>query len=308
MPVASSVPAFDERNSLSTTVGLWHKPVFIVFLLVWAVNWLLLLLRIELSVEARWLEAMLPLATAATTLLALGRRLPFQNVLMAAVLICGLSAGIIAVCALSGVPFGPVVYNGDHGELVFGVVPWHLPLLWLALIINGRGVARLIMRPWRKTNYYGYWVIVLTGLLVVVFDLGLEPFAVQVKGWWVWLSGKTVLSWHSAPWVNFLGWFASAVAIMALTITWLINKRPVKQPMDYQPVAVWLLLNLWVATGNAVQGLWLSVAVMAAGNAVAAIYAVRGARWQKFGVRGSEALRAALPELGLHKPHVDRVE
>jgi len=273
------MPVFDARARLSSTVERWHKPVFILFLLVWMVNWILLLLRVELPVEAGWIEALLPLVTAATTLLALGRRLPFQNVLMAGVLICGLSAGIIALGALSGVPFGPVVYGGEFGGLVFGVVPWHLPLLWLALIINGRGVARLIMRPWRKTNYYGYWVIVLTGLLVMVFDLGLEPFAVQGKGWWVWLSAKTTLVWHGAPWVNFLGWFVSTVAILALTIPWLINKQPVKEPMDYHPLIVWLLLNLWVATGNAAAGLWLAVAMVAAGNAVAAVYAVRGARW-----------------------------
>ena len=278
-PVAPVVPVFDARTRLSPTVERWHKPVFIFFLLVWAANWILSLLRVELPAEGRWLEAMLPLATTATTLLALGRRLPFQNVLMAAVMIGGLSAGIIAVGALSGVPFGPVVYGGEFGGLMFGVVPWHLPLLWVALIINGRGVARLIMRPWRKTNYYGYWVIVLTGLLAVVFDLGLEPFAVQVKNWWVWLSGKPVLSWHSAPWVNFLGWFVSAVSILALTIPWLINKLPVKQPIDYHPLVAWLLLNLWVATGNAMEKLWLAVAVALVGNAVVAVYAVKGARW-----------------------------
>jgi hypothetical protein len=102
---------------------------------------------------------------------------------------------------------------------------------------------------------------------------------VHVKGWWIWLSGKSVLSWYTAPWANCLGWFIAALAILALSIPWLINKQPVKQPIDYHPLVVWLLLNLLVATGNAVAHLWLAVGVSLIGNTVAAIYAVRGARW-----------------------------
>ena len=278
-PLSSIDPTMVAQARLSPSAGRWHKPVFILFLVVWAVNWVLLVLRVQLPAQGRWIEALLPILAAATSVLALGRRLPFQNVLMAVVVILGLSTAIVAVGALSGVPFGPVVYSDGLGERVFTVVPWPMPLLWVALIINGRGVARLIMRPWRKTNFYGYWVIGLACALAVLFDLGLEPFAVHVKGWWIWLSGVATLSWHTAPWVNSLGWFIAALAILALAIPWLINKQPIKQPMDYQPLVVWLLLNLWVATGNALHGLWWAVGVTLVGNAVAAVYAVRGARW-----------------------------
>jgi uncharacterized membrane protein len=115
--------------------------------------------------------------------------------------------------------------------------------------------------------------------LVVLFDLGFEPFAVQVKGWWVWLTTKSTLAWHTAPWVNFVGWFITALAILVFTIPWLINKHPVKQPMDYHPLVVWLLLNVWVATGNAREQLWSAVLVALVGNLFATVYAVRGARW-----------------------------
>ena len=257
----------------------WHKPVFILFLLVWVANWALLMLRVELPPEGRWVESLLPVAACATTLLALGRRLPLQNVLMAGALIGGIGSIITGVAASSGVPFGPVVYGDALGEKLFGVVPWPIPFLWVALVINGRGVARLIMRPWRRTNYYGFWVIGLTCLLAVVFELGFEPFAVHVKSYWIWLGAKSVLSWHTAPWVNFLGWFVSVLGILAFSIPWLINKHPVKHPMDYQPLVVWLLINLWVATGNAAQGLWSAAAASAIGNTLAAVYAIRGARW-----------------------------
>jgi uncharacterized membrane protein len=260
-------------------VERWHKPAFILFLLAWTVNWVLALLNIELPTEGRWVESLLVLTAGATTLLALGRRLPFQNVLMAAVLIGGIGSIITAIGALSGVPFGPVVYSDSMGEQFLGVVPWPIPLLWIVLVINGRGVARLMMRPWRRTNYYGYWVIGITCLMAVLFELGFEPFAVHVKNYWAWLTGRSVLSWHTAPWVDFPGWFVSVLGILAFAIPWLINKQPIKQPMDYHPLVVWLLLNLWVATGNAAHDLWSAVLLSTAGNAVAATYAIRGARW-----------------------------
>lgn len=281
---AASAPATNSSRTegtptLAAELQGWHKPTFILFLLVWVVNWVILLFRIGLPREGQWVEALLLVSAAATTLLALGKRLPLQNVVMAAALIGGVAGVITAVGALTSVPFGPLVYLDGMGPPLFGVVPWSMPLLWVVLIINGRGVARLIMRPWRKTNYYGFWVIGLTCALAVLFDLGFEPFATRVKSYWIWQTGRSVLAWYSAPFANFLGWFLAALAMLVFAIPWLINKQPVKQPIDYQPLAVWLLLNLWVATGNASHQQWTALGVVVVGNAVAASYAVRGARW-----------------------------
>ncbi len=49
--------------------------------------------------------------------------------------------------------------------------------------------------------------------------------------------------------------------------------------MDYQPLILWLLLNGWFISGNAVHQLWPAVMVGLAGNAVAAIFTIRGAQW-----------------------------
>ncbi|HXJ60334.1 MAG TPA: carotenoid biosynthesis protein [Verrucomicrobiae bacterium] len=277
--VVPPLAAIEPKACLSPTVEVWHRPVFIVFLVCWVVNWVVLLLRVDLAGQGRWIESLLPVTACATTLLALARRLPLQNVLMAGFLIGGLASIITAVAALSGVPVGPIYYTERMGERIAGVVPWPIPLLWVILIINGRGVARLIMRPWRRTNYYGYWVIGLTCLLAVWFDVGLEAFAVKVNNYWLWLGKQSVLRWQTAPYVNFLGWFVSALGMIAFTMPWLINKLPIKQPMDYHPLVVWLLLNGWVLTGNAMHGLGSAVALSLIGNTLAAVCAIRGARW-----------------------------
>jgi uncharacterized membrane protein len=255
-----------------------HKPLFFAFLVGFAVSWVALLLGVSFSEDWRWLEGLFWLFTAATSLLGLARRLPGQNVLMGATLITAIAFTFLIVGEKTRVPFGPRVYTEALGGKIFGV-PWPMLFFWLVVIVNGRGVARLIMRPWRKTTYYGFWVIGLACLLAVVFDAGLEPFATRARHYWFWEKHLSVPGWYSAPWVNFLGWFVTALGILGFTTPWLINKQPVKQPTDYHPLVLWLLLNLYFATGNALQQVWPAVVFSLVANTIATLYAVRGARW-----------------------------
>jgi uncharacterized membrane protein len=135
------------------------------------------------------------------------------------------------------------------------------------------------MRPWRKTSHDGFRVIGLACLLGVLFDAALEPFATRVKHLWYWQTPAAVLNWYSAPWTNFLGWLVTALGILGFTTPWLINKQPLKQPTDYHPLAVWLLLNFYFTTGSALQQLWPAVAFSLVANVIVTIYAVRGATW-----------------------------
>jgi len=254
------------------------KPVFIAFLIWSAVAWVTLLLGVSFSEGWRWLEGLFWFLAAATSLFGLARRLPGQNLIMATTLITAISSTIIVVAEKTRIPFGPRVYTDALGGRIFGV-PWPMPLLWLVVVVNSRGVARLILRPWRKTTYYGFWVIGLASLLAVLFDAGLEPFATRSRHYWFWETQVHVPGWYSAPWVNSIGWFVTALGILAFTTPWLINKQPVKQPTDYHPLVIWLLLNLYFATGNALQHLWFAVLFALVANVIATIYAVRGARW-----------------------------
>ena len=115
--------------------------------------------------------------------------------------------------------------------------------------------------------------------MAVVLDAALEPFVTRVRHYWFWDTHVNVLNWYSAPWVNFLGWFAVALGVLGFTTPWLINKQPVKQPTDYHPLVLWLLLNFYFATGNALEQLWPAVGFSLVANAMVSVYAVRGARW-----------------------------
>jgi uncharacterized membrane protein len=213
-------------------------------------------------------------------MLALMERLPVQNVLWASALIGTLAVIIETLQAASQVPFGPREFAQGLGPLAFGVLPWPLPLLWVCLILNSRGTARLVLRPWRGDRHYGYWVIGITGLLTVLMSLGLEPFATRVEQYWVWKGVRKGPSWYGAPWYNFVSWFVCAAGILALTTPWLISKYPVRQSaVSYQPLVVWALFSLLFASANAVNGLWLASAVGSASAVCVVVLAYRGARW-----------------------------
>ena len=138
----------------------------------------------------------------------------------------------------------------------------------------------IALRPWRKTSTYGFRLIGLTTALVTLLDLGLEPFAVRVKHYWLWNPTKLKFDWYGAPWINFFGWAVTTLLILAFATPSLINKKPAPQPPpDYGPLVVWLLINLLFATGAAVSHLWPALGLITLSSMVVTVFALRGGRW-----------------------------
>jgi uncharacterized membrane protein len=257
-----------------------HRVLFGLFLLQFALVWTRLWLPWPLLGSARWPDGLLVVLTTATVVASLTRELPGQNMMLASTIIAFIAGAAQSLGALTAIPFGPYVYSESIGQQLFYPLPWAVPLMWIVVILTSRGVARLALRPWRKTQTYGFRLIGITTLLVVLLDAGLEPFATSVKHYWLWSPTKLRLDWYSAPWVNFLGWAVTALLILAFTTPSLINKKPRPQPPpEYAPLVVWLLLNFLFATGAAVYRLWTPVGVIALGSLVVAFFALRGARW-----------------------------
>jgi uncharacterized membrane protein len=260
-----------------------HRVLFALFLFQWAVVWAGLWLARPPFGDARWPDGLFMVLTAATLLASLTCYLPGQNVILASLLIAFLAGAVTTLGALTAIPFGPFVYTDAIGRQLLYPLPWTVPIIWLVALLASRGVARLVLRPWRHTLNYGYWLLALTALLVVVLDFGLEPFATQVKHLWKWTPTRLRLDWYTAPCVNFLGWGVSTLLILVLVTPALINKKPMKQPPpDYHPLTVWLLLNLLFATGAAVNQLWLAVVAISVGSAAVTVLALRGG-WKQIG-------------------------
>jgi uncharacterized membrane protein len=154
------------------------------------------------------------------------------------------------------------------------------PLIWVVAILNSRGIGRLILRPWRKTKTYGFWLIGVTAALATVFDFALEPFASRVKHYWIWEPTRFPLSWHGVPLVNFFGWLVVSLLVLAFVTPLLINKHPTQRhPPDFHPLSVWLGSVLLFATGATAHGLWIASALDGIIGVAVAVFAIRGSRW-----------------------------
>ena len=99
-----------------------------------------------------WPYALLLSLATASTIVALLRRLPLQNVLWATLIIAVIGGAAQSLGEITGMPFGPFMFGPKAGPKLFKTLPWAVPLLWVFAILNSRGVARLILRPWRKTK------------------------------------------------------------------------------------------------------------------------------------------------------------
>jgi uncharacterized membrane protein len=245
-----------------------------------AAGFLFALGAVGIRSASNWPEAILLLLATVSTLAALARQLPSQNVLLAATIIAVIGGAAHLIGATSGIPFGAFMFGSDAGQKLFNTLPWTMPLLWIVAVLNSRGVARLVLRPWRKTRAYGFWLIGLTALFTMLFDCALEPFAAHAKHYWIWTISSYSLTPQGAPLANSVGWFLVTVLMLAFATPVLINKQLSKRSApDFHPLAIWLGGILIFAIGAAMNGLWLAVAVDAIIGIVATIFAVRGGRW-----------------------------
>jgi uncharacterized membrane protein len=257
-----------------------HRVLFGLFVLQFGLVWTRLWWPWPLLGSARWPDGLLLVLTTATLIASLTRELPGQNVMQATMIIGFIGGAVHTLGALTAIPFGPFTYNESIGQKLFDPLPWAVPLMWITVVLVSRGIARLMLRPWRKTPNYGFRLIGLTILLVLLLEAGLEPFATSVKHYWRWREPLIKPEWYSAPWVNFQGWLVTTLLILAFATPSFINKAPrPRPPAEYSSLAVWLLLNLLFGTGAAVHHLWQAAGFISLSSVIVAVFAWRGARW-----------------------------
>jgi uncharacterized membrane protein len=276
-------PTPRENRPVITTIEkmkLWFHRLFTALLaaalaLALAANGLAL----NLPGKPGWPEALLMVLATAATITALARQLPLQNVLLAAFFIALIGGAVHALGVTMGIPFGPFLFGAEAGPQLFKTLPWAMPLIWAVVILNSRGVARLILRPWRKIRNYGLWLMGLTAALAMLFDLAFDPFAARMKHYWLWLPTRFPVTWQGAPLMNFLSWAAVSLLMLALVTPALINKKPARRTPDFHPLAVWLGAILLFGITSAAHEMWPPAVLDGTIAILAATFAIRGGRW-----------------------------
>jgi uncharacterized membrane protein len=277
------MPSPKQRTTIpGTKTSAWvHWTLTLLLAATFALMLATLFTPLKLPGRPGWLEALLLLLAAASTVTALARRLPVQNVLLATFIIALIGSTAHALSAVTSIPFGPFTFSAAAaGNELPKTLPWSIPLIWIAVILNSRGVARLILRPWRKISTYGLWLTGLTTALTVFFDFVFEPFASRVKHYWLWMPTKFPVTWQGTPLSNFLGWLVVSLLIVLFIAPALINKQPRKRNSpDFHPFAIWIGAILLFGIVCAQHGLLSTAIADGIVAAVVTVFAIRGGTW-----------------------------
>jgi hypothetical protein len=262
---------FTLRDSnRSGPVEQWtHRGLFGLFLVLWILALGRQLPGLGWLSDARWAEAAWLAAAAFLTVSSLARQISLQNALMAAGVI-GLVGGAAHWSSLvTQIPFGPLRFPHAVGLSPFQEWFFVPVLIWVVLLLNARGLARLILRPVAKHPNRGLHLLCLSTCLMLAAALALEPFASAVHRYWLWGQTRLPVTWLGVPLSGLLAWTVVSVIASLAATPFLIDKHPRPAPPDRGPAWIWALLNGLFAVGTAVHGLWPAV-VVATLSAVAA--------------------------------------
>lgn len=234
-----------------------------------------------LSAYEYWLDSLFLVLLTAGTLLSLSRQLPWQNVFLVAGIIAVVGGGVHMLGVTYSIPFGPFLYSKNAGPKMFGILPWFVPLFWVSMVLTARGVARLMLRPWRKARIYGFRLMGMTIALTILLDMALDPFCNSNKlDLWVWTPTKLPITWHGAPLVNFISIGAITLLMLAFTTPSLIRKQPgQKSGPEYFPLVIWIGLLLWFGSAAGMAGHWTALGLDAVVGIAVLFFSIRGARW-----------------------------
>jgi len=242
-PSDQAAPRPHARHRLPSTSPAWHWPCLVIFVLLLVGRLALTISGRDLPPGWRWMDGLFWVSTAATCVAGLARWLPAQNAVTAGTVLLAFAAIMEMVGANTDFPFGHYDYETRLGHRLVDSGAWPILFYWVAALLSSRGVARLILRPWRRSAHYGFLLILLGATLSTWLALSAEPFFARVAVYKTWKVSSSAWTWHSVPWTFFLAWWILSGLALALVSPWLIVKSPVKSPPDSHPLYVWLMLE-----------------------------------------------------------------
>ena len=223
-------------------------------------------------------DSLLLMATAASTLVSLCSQIPAQNVILVSVLIGAVTGLVHFVNAMVAVPLGPLTYHAENvGRFLISPLPWSVPVLWVVVVLNARGVARLMLRSRRRTSHYGFWVMGTTVVLVGLFELSFQPYATQAREYWSWKPTKLPWDWYTTPWSYFLGCAVMTLLLLLFVTPALINKHPNPKRPSFHPLLVWESLSALMLLGTVSAHLSTAVVVLSIQMAATGVLSIIGA-------------------------------
>jgi hypothetical protein len=277
-PGVASAAVRSVRGAANPHAEIAHRVAFGVFVTTTVLACGLVFMGVRRPSVWAWIYGLHAVVAALTTLAALARRLPLQNVVacgLALLLTMGMALAMVAsgLHDRAGLASGDAAAGPSLGLHPLGWQAWPAPFLWMAVLLASRQTAKVLLHPWRRQRPYGWWLLGTAAVLAWLAVLVSCPFVDQAMRWWSWPQGG--VSWYGVP-PEWLGGFLLLIAVFLLLAgAWLIPKRPTGRAADFEPVWVWSGLVLWFAAGNLRAGF-----LVAAGSGIAAVVAVAALAWR----------------------------
>jgi len=176
-------------------------------------------------------------------LYSLHKNLGFKKTLLFVLILASLTLAIEYIALVTSYPYGEFFYNESLSGKINGILPWTTGLSYLPFLFGAVGVSGLLVKnPFRR--------VILSAVILVVFDLVLDPGAVSVGMWGYTTPGV----YYGVPFSNFVGWAVSGVFMSAVAV-WMLRKFPTNKlvSLSYSfciSIFLWvwidLLKQLWV--------------------------------------------------------------
>ena len=150
-------------------------------------------------------------AVALIMLLQLARSLPGQNIALIAVILLAGEGSLQWVLA----KYARTEVTGPMWCFLAGAA-----LLWLAVVLAARWLAQFILRPWRRANYYGIWLLAMSAVTTATFQFGWPILDSDPEMGPIDLSRAAIMAGIRG--------LATLILLTAL-MPWFIRKRPVSR-------------------------------------------------------------------------------
>lgn len=170
----------------------------------------------------------------------------YPTIAVAAVAIA--SWAIEALGVRTGFPFGAYAYSDQLGMHLPGGVPWTIPVSWATATLS----AHLLVSKLLPQAGRGAARVVATSLLLLSWDLALDPAMSTVNGLWTWATPGT---WYGVPLLNLAGWYLSGLLFAAILETGRIPS--VSGTLSVRWLATfWFLQGAMPVAMVAAEGMW----------------------------------------------------
>jgi len=200
---------------------------------------------IGFSIPGYWLEALFVLTATASIILSTSRMIPFQNVMLAAIVIGFVGTFAYAISSILPAGFHFFFWFASVSRPVIReAFPWHMPFDWIVIVLASRGTAQWLLSDRRNTSHYGLEMMASTTILCLILTAGTRMFCFATKGYDSISSAGPILEWLSV----LPGWlFCWAIVILVtllLATPVLLDKKPGNRPPSSRPLLLWCALSI----------------------------------------------------------------